>query len=283
MAIFNHQFIGRKKWEVVEKDTIDINCSSITFYDPIGLSFLAGLLDFQSQVSDSIVIHFSPEVLNYLERIDFFRFLDETFSIQITIKPERPRIRRRELKGSLLEFHRIEFSDKYQMRDIIQELAQITFERSKGAIPSEFVNDVFAELLDNIRRHSGKDYFFTVAQSYQNTVKISIADIGIGIPRKIKSQFTEVQTDSNAIIYSTEPGVSTYVEGGWGLTILRDYLEFSGEYLFIASNNGCVKFINTRPYVYPNYGCGFSGTFVEICFRTDVTRTPEIEENFLPF
>lgn len=169
------------------------------------------------------------------------------------------------------------------MRDIIQELAQITYEKSEGSIPSEFVNDVFAELLDNIRRHSGQDNFFVVAQSYQNTVKISIADIGIGIPRKIKSQFTEVQADSDAIIFATEPGISTYVEGGWGLTILRGYLEFPDEYLFIASNNGCVKFINTRPYVYPNYGCGFNGTFVEVCFRTDVTRTSEIEDNFLPF
>lgn len=283
MAVFNHQFIGRKKWEVTEKNKIDINCSSITFFDPIGLLFLAGILEFQSQVSDSIMIHFSPEVLNYLERIDFFRFLDNTFSIPITIEPERPIIRRRELKGGLLEFRKIEFSDKYQMRDIIQELAQITYERSKGAIPSEFVNDVFAELLDNIRRHSGKDYFFAVAQSYQNTVKISIADLGIGIPRKIKSQFTEIQTDSDAIIYATEPGISTYVEGGWGLTILRDYLEFPDEYLFITSNNGCVKFINTRPYAFSNYGCDFSGSFVEICFRTDVTRKQEIEDNFLPF
>ena len=112
-------------------------------------------------------------------------------------------------------------------------------------------------------------------------MKISVADLGVGIPGRIIPSFSHIKSDSEAIIYATEFGVSTYEEGGLGLTTLKSYLQFPGEYLFIASNDGCVKFINNRPYVYLKYGCGYSGTFVEICFRTDVKRTRAIEDRWL--
>jgi len=52
-----------------------------------------------------------------------------------------------------------------------------------------FIDDVFGELLDNILRHSGVSNYFVVAQSYSNTIKISISDLGIGIPGKIRPAF----------------------------------------------------------------------------------------------
>ncbi|NQU35600.1 MAG: ATP-binding protein [Bacteroidetes bacterium] len=283
MSKLTHLSIGGKSWALSPNENMLIDCENITFFEPIGLLFLAGY--FQNQMKISKVINFKANLgtLNYLERIGVLSFLDEEFGDRIVFDPPRPRMNRRPLRGNLIEFQVVNFNDRNELNENIRNLIFLCSERSAGKIPYEFIDDVFAELLDNIYRHSGENKYFVVAQAYIDRVKISISDTGIGIPGKIKPTFSEVKTDSEAIIKATEPGISSYPEGGWGLTTLKSYLEHIGEYLFIASNNGCVKFVHNRPYIYSNYSCEFTGTFIEICFRTDVIRTLEIEDNNLPF
>ena len=258
-----------------------INCKRYYFYDPIGIMMLAGFILNQMKKSNSLTIYFSPDTINYLEKINFLPFFDNVLPGRLFFNPERPRIQRMDLHNRIIEFQQVEFSNQFELEDNITELSQLCAERSRGTIPIEFIDDVFGELIDNISRHAGVSKFFVMAQSYSDTVKISISDLGVGIPNKIKGHFPEIQTDTEAIIHATQFGVSTYTEGGLGLTTLKAYLNYPGEYLFIASNRGCVKFTGSRPYVYSNYNCEYSGTFIEICFKTNIIRKQENEDSRL--
>jgi hypothetical protein len=101
-------------------------------------------------------------------------------------------------------------------------------------------------------------------------LKISIADLGVGIPVKIRSRFQNISSDHDAIIHATKPEVTTSpFMGGLGLTTLKSYLDDPQDYLFIASNNGCVKFTHDRQHVYNNFSSPLEGTFIEICFKAN--------------
>lgn len=268
---FDHRAIGRFQWKLIQKDTFSWDIAEvIDFFNPIGLTFLAGMLERQMRISDSGTITFRPEIVNYLERIDFLSFLDNEFKDRITIIPKRPAIHRRPLEDQILEFSKITFVDTSDVENCIRRLSQLCAERSGNAIQFMYIDDVFGELLSNVERHSGAKSFFVVAQRYskKQLLKISIADLGVGIPAKIRSRYKNINSDHAAIILSTESEVTTSpFMGGLGLTTLKSYLDDPQDYLFIASNNGCVKFSNGTNTVYHNFTSAIEGTFVEICFR----------------
>jgi len=267
---FDYRLISRCQWSLSSVETFNWNIAErIDFFDPIGLTYFTGLIDKQMQISESGSITFKPEIINYLERINFLSFLEDEFPNRITIMPHRPKIRRRPLHDRLLEFDKKDFTDTTDMERCIQHLSQLCQTRIGNAIQFVFIDDVFGELVSNVGIHSGVRSFFVIAQRYSKNklLKISIADLGIGIPVKIRSIFPHVTNDNDAIIYATEPEVTTSGMGGLGLTTLKSYLNDPEDYLFIVSNNGCVKFTNRASVPLKNYRSPVTGTFVEICFK----------------
>jgi len=251
-------------WDIAER---------IDFFDPIGMTFLAGLIENQMKISKSGSIKFKPEIINYLERIDFLSYLENEFHNRIRILPDRPEIRRVPIPDRLLEFCKKHFTDTSDVENCILHLSQLCQERIGNAILFKYIDDVFGELLDNVNIHSGAKWFFVIAQRYpqKRLLKISISDLGIGIPAKIRSKFDFIDTDTNTIIYATQSGVTTSgtVLAGIGLTTLKSYIVDPEDYLFIISNNGCVKFTSEHVYPMNNFQSPISGTFVEICFKAD--------------
>lgn len=67
------------------------------------------------------------------------------------------------------------------------------------------------------------------------------------------------------------------------MTLLRDYIVDPEDYLFIASNQGCVTFRRNRSFTHREYDSNFSGTFVEICFKIESKYRRQIEDSDLPF
>lgn len=271
---FDHRLISRFQWNLSRRDTFDWNIADrISFFDPIGLTFLAGLIDRQMSLSQSGTITFRPDIINYLERIDFLSYLDNEYQDRIRIIPERPSIHRRPLRDRVLEFSKKSFEDTSDIEHCIRHLSQLCAERSGDAIQFMYIDDVFGELLSNVEIHSNASSFYVVAQRYsqKHVLKISVADLGVGIPVKIRSIYKNISSDHDAIIHATESEVTTSSSmGGLGLTTLKSYLEDPQDYLFIASNNGCVKFTHNRQYVvYNNFSSPLEGTFVEICFKAN--------------
>ena len=97
-------------------------------------------------------------------------------------------------------------------------------------------------------------------------LKISIGDLGIGIPNSIRKTDYKNLSDSETIVLATLPEISTD-GGGMGLTTLKYYLKDQADYLYILSNNGCVKFTRNGIIHYSNFESNISGTFIEICFK----------------
>jgi len=267
---FDYRLISSNKWVLSdsEKFSWDI-AEKIDFFDPIGLTYLAGLIENKMKESSSGSIKFKPDIINYIERMDFFTYLENEFPGRITILPNRPTIKRQSLSDSLLEFVKIKFGDTTDIEKCIQRLSQLCQKRIGNSIQFVFIDDVFGELLSNVGIHSEANSFLAVAQRYPGNelLKISIGDLGVGIPGKIRSKFTHITNDTDAIIYATEPEVTTSGMGGLGLATLKSYLNDPEDYLFIVSNNGCVKFTQKGFITSDYFSSSISGTFVEICFK----------------
>jgi hypothetical protein len=233
------------------------------------LTYLAGLIENQMQISNSGSITFKPEIINYLERINFLSYLEDEFPNRITILPDRPKIRRQPLRDRLLEFDKKNFTDTTDIEKCIQHLSQLCQTRIRDSIQFLFINDVFGELLSNVKIHSGANTFMVIAQRYPKNklLKIAIADLGNGIPVEIRSKFPHLLNDNDTIIYATEPEVTTSGMGGLGLTTLKSYLSDPEDYMFIVSNNGCVRFTNGHNTPFRSFRSPVCGTFVEICFK----------------
>jgi len=282
---FGHKYISKKKWAVTETSTFDWTMlKNINFIEPFGLVFLAAVIHKQFELSESGKITFHPDIINYLERMNFLDYLSRTYGMNLEIIPQRPKLRPHPLPDRLLEFQKIEFTDRYNYDECIDHLAELCQERIGDAVSFEYINDVFAELLSNVVRHSEILHFFAVAQKYpQNKVlKISIGDIGIGIPRSIRRDNYQNLSDNDAIVVATLPEISTD-GGGMGLTTLKYYLKDPSDYIFILSNNGCVKFIKNGIIHYSNFESNISGTFIEICFKMHSIYRQRNEDSDLLF
>ena len=196
-------------------------------------------------------------------------WLEKTFPNKLIINPRLPNIYRSPLEDRLLEFDEIHFKNRYDYEECITRMSELCQERIGDAIEFMYINDVFGELLSNIAIYSHTLSFFVIAQKYpsNNTIKISISDLGVGIPYNIRRFYPDIGTDNDSIVYATKTEISS-AEGGMGLKTLKSYLEDPADYLFIASNKGCVKFSKHKLINYPRFNSNFTGTFIEVCFKS---------------
>jgi anti-sigma regulatory factor (Ser/Thr protein kinase) len=80
-----------------------------------------------------------------------------------------------------------------------------------------------SELCTNIYDHSsplGDVHGFIAMQAYQDTVKFAVMDLGIGIPKSLRSQYEDLE-DSQIIQKAFEPGVSARESEARGLGLAR--------------------------------------------------------------
>lgn len=94
MTNFNHQFISSHTWQVQADTCAHIKLQNITFFTPIGLTFLAGYIEKQMDVSETGTIQFNPDVINYLERMEFLGYLESRYADRFQIIQSRPAIHR---------------------------------------------------------------------------------------------------------------------------------------------------------------------------------------------
>jgi len=84
-----------------------------------------------------------------------------------------------------------------------------------------------SELCTNIYDHSapgGRVRGFIAMQAYKDTVKFAVMDLGVGIPKSLRSQYADLD-DASLVLRALEPGVSARQHRGLGLARVCEIVE----------------------------------------------------------
>lgn len=204
----------------LRSDRIDL--SSVSFIDPYGMVGLLeiGELCMLEDIKKTVLLPRSPEVLRYLERMEFFPHAKRYFLLD----PMQP-----PAAGSggesdvLLEITPIErASDIHfivgRVRDRAQAILAAHLKYDERAISGFIV--ALSEVCQNIIEHSENKGFVGI-QKYRypslgkNIVKISVMDAGIGFRRSLASRF-KLRGDLEAIEKALLHGASRHEDEGRG-------------------------------------------------------------------
>ena len=233
------------------KESLEIELQEAIFIDPYGM---VGILEFgeclkSKGIQKTIHLPESDEVLKYLERMDFFKFANEYFSL----KPSKPQISEKYLRSSysdvLLEITPIEKPDDiHSIVGKVKERAQSILAKhlhyDERAINGFIV--ALSEVCQNIIEHSETKGFVGIQKYHfqsmnKNVVKIAVMDIGIGFRTSLSERFS-LKNDLEAIEKALLHGASRYTEKGrgHGLAAVRRFVnQWNGK---LSIRSGTAKF-----------------------------------------
>jgi anti-sigma regulatory factor (Ser/Thr protein kinase) len=231
-----------------------IDLRETTFIDPYGM---VGLLEIgellkSKGIRKTLCLPESEEVLKYLERMDFFKFIDRYF----TIEPSQPHLSEKYHRSSysdvLLEITPIEKSDDIhfivgKVRDRSHAILIKHLHYDERAINSFIV--ALSEACQNIIEHSENKGFVGIQKYYfqslnKNVVKIAVMDAGIGFRKSLSERFS-LKDDLEAIEKGLLHGASRFVEKGrgYGLTAVRRFVKQWNGKLSIRSDTAKLSII----------------------------------------
>jgi len=131
---------------------------------------------------------------------------------------------------------------------------------------------VILEIFVNAMIHTQTEYIYTCGQFYPNKqcIDFSIVDTGTGIRNTVNNRFRENMNAIQAIKWALIDGNTTKegVPGGYGLTILQDFLHYNKGCLQIISNNGYYCDANNNKN-FRFFSDDFPGTVLNLQIRTD--------------
>ena len=134
------------------------------------------------------------------------------------------------------------------------------------------IAQVILEIFTNAGLHTKTDYIYTCGQFFPNKhcIDFSIVDTGAGIKNTVNSGTGKTLNAIDAIKWALVDGNTTKrgVPGGYGLTILQNFLHLNGGCLQIISNDGYYKDSNGRQNTFFFRG-EFPGTVLNLQIKTD--------------
>lgn len=225
-----------------------VDMSNIKFIFPYGLNMLLHILE---EINSFNTIKLpNNKIMSYLIRMDFFNLLFETWDLpeDILYKISLHKQEKSEDNKTLLELTKIkDFTDVFPIMQRIEEKIKIILETQLGynATEIEMFKNIFAELCQNISRHSKSHgyvsvqyvpYYFTRnTKKYNWPVKIGITDTGIGFA----ASYGTSTSDKDALKEAIVENKSSKAKGGMGLKYIKNYVkDFDGE-LYIRSGSAC--------------------------------------------
>lgn len=176
---------------------------------------------------------------HYLERMRLFDFLH--IKSGITMKEHEP-------AGRFVPLTQIK--DSTELTKFITEVTPLLHLEPKHAEPIRYI---MSELIRNVLEHSMSKYGAIVSAQYykkSNTVRIGIADTGIGIWKSINQSYNP-KTDMEAIKLALTPGVTgtTRKEGGTernagaGLFFIKSIASVNNDFFVIYSGKAMYKLL----------------------------------------
>jgi anti-sigma regulatory factor (Ser/Thr protein kinase) len=202
-----------------------IDLKDVSFIDPYSMVGLLeiGRLSYAEGVQKTLFLPGSEEVLRYLERMDFFKFVGKYFRLE----PAKPEISGKYLRSSysdvLLEITPIEKSDDIhfivgKVKTRAHKILTKHLHYDENAIHGFIV--ALSEVCQNILEHSEKTGFVGIQKYHfqnlnKNIVKIAVMDIGIGFRKSLSKRFMFIN-DLDAIEKALLHGASRYADKGRG-------------------------------------------------------------------
>lgn len=179
---------------------------------------------------------------HYLERMKLFDFLKIDSGITIT---------EHEPAGRFIPLTQIKNSTA--LSKFVTDVTPLLHLEAKHAEPIRYI---MSELIRNVIEHSmSQDGAIVSAQYYKksNTIRIGIADTGIGIWQSINESHNP-KTDLDAIKMALTPGITgtTTIEGGTernagaGLFFIKSIASVNSDFFVIYSGNGLYKLLKRR-------------------------------------
>lgn len=232
----------------------EIDLQDVTFIDPYGMVGLleTGELLKSIGIQKTLYLPKSEDVIKYLERMNFFRFINNYF----TLVPPRPPISERYLRSPhsdvLLEITPIEKSDDIhfivgKVKDRAHAILEKHLHYDERAINGFIV--ALSETCQNIIEHSENKGFVGIQKYHfqnlnKNVVKIAVMDLGIGFRMSLSERFS-LENDIEAIEKALLHGVSRYAEKGrgHGLAAVRRFVNQWNGKLSIRSGTAKLSII----------------------------------------
>jgi hypothetical protein len=220
---------------------VTIDLSKAQFIDPYGI---LGLLEIGRYLSErdlslSLILPHSEEVIKYMERLDFFKIASELFSLDLDDAwPQEPFFRSPH-SDVLLETRKIEGTD--DIHNLVEEVRQraetiLTSHLKYDANAIDYFVVALSEVCQNIPEHS-EDIGYVGIQKYfygkklgKNIVKIAVMDLGVGIRESLTPKYApsvKNWSDLEAINLALFKGASRFDDPGrgQGLTQVRKLVE----------------------------------------------------------
>lgn len=134
------------------------------------------------------------------------------------------------------------------------------------------IQQVILEIFINAAIHTQTEYIYTCGQFYPNKecIDFSIVDTGAGIRDTVNNRLGKSMNAVQAIEWALIDGNTTKegVPGGYGLTILQEFLHYNKGSLQIISNNGyyCDENNSKKTRI---FNADFPGTVLNLQIKTD--------------
>lgn len=179
---------------------------------------------------------------HYLERMRLFNFLQVTSGIMMT---------EHEPAGKFVPLTQIK--DGAALTKFITEVTPLLHLEPKNAEPIRYI---MSELIRNVLEHSLSTYGAIVCAQYykkSNTIRIGIADTGIGIWKSINQSYNP-KNDLDAIRLALIPGITgtTKREGGTeqnagaGLFFIKSIASVNSDFFVIYSGKAMYKLLKRK-------------------------------------
>lgn len=212
-----------------------LDLQEAVFIDPYGM---VGILEmgevFKSEgLKKALYLPHSEEVLKYLERMDFFKFAGNYF----TLEPSKPQLSGKYLRhyysDVLLEITPTEKSDDIHfIVGKVKERAHAILAKHLN-YREKAINDfivALSEVCQNIVEHSENKGFVGIQKYHfqnmnKNVVKIAVMDTGIGFMNSLSDRFL-LRNDLHAIEKALLHGASRFTDEGrgHGLAAVRKFV-----------------------------------------------------------
>ncbi len=186
---------------------------------------------------------FTATSKHYFERMRLFKFLQLDSEMNIT---------EHESAGRFIPISQIKSSDS--LAQFIEDMIPLLHLDKKQA---QSIKYIVSELVRNVLEHSQSPYGAMVAAQYYkktNTVRIGIADTGVGIRQTI-GRFHVAETDKDAINLALTPGITgttpreggTDYNAGAGLFFTKSISKVNRDYFVIYSGDTLYKLLKGKP------------------------------------
>ncbi len=231
-----------------------IDLKDAEFIDPYGM---VGILELGAHYNKegfrkTIRLPQSKDVLNYLDRMDFFKFAGGIFDLDPPDPKVPSRYRRNPDSDVLLEITPIEKSDDIhfivgKVRERSQKILAAHLHYDDRAI-NGFIT-ALSEVCQNIIEHSETKGFVGIQKYHfqnlnRNVVKIAVMDTGIGFRKSLSNRF-KLRGDLEAIEKALLHGASRYEDEGrgHGLAAVRRFVTAWNGRLSIRSGTAKLSII----------------------------------------